>query len=726
MRHGCLFLALTGLLLGVPAVGFSQGEPPFTMLVWEAGQPLVLDSSGATIGSPAIATGVRPYPADLSPDRTRLVYGTDYGEVRVLDMLSNVSSHIAWAYYGSHALAWLPGNNQEFVARLDGYSYHKVNASTGAAELWEQRDGFGNRAGSTLRFSATGEQAVFGANFEGAGGMAIYTADVCEGDSTHHLCNVRAVSDPGAGSYSWADVSFHPGISADARTVAYILRRNWTEHWLAIKDVSTGRESLLVSWPSSEDAGAMVWGFVGSRHLVATGRSLTTPGSSAIFVCSVDAGSCDERRVFPGLYSLWPVILMPPVVAAAGADQAVNEGATVQLDATASVPSDAGLRWEQVAGPLVALNDPTSRTPSFVAPLLEGGVAGNQTITFRVTASAYGGERTDTVDITVKNVNHSPVADAGQPIAVAEGSVVTLSAAASYDPDGDRDLTYDWVQTAGPPVTLTSATGMQTSFVSPLLPGGTGSATLLTFTLVVSDTELSGHAEVTVLVEQVNHPPVVDAGPNQTRDEGALVSLSANATDPDSDPLTYLWVQQSGPTAALGTTTGTGLQFVAPWVSAGGATLVFRFHATDSGGLVGEGDVAVTVQNSGDAPACQLARPSDDVIWPPNHKLVPIRLTGLTDPGRSDVEVTFTGVTQDEPTNGLGDGDTGPDAVINRSELLVRAERAGLGNGRVYRIGFLAKDARGEQCSGVISVGVPHNARGTAVDDVGRFDSTKP
>ena len=47
----------------------------------------------------------------------------------------------------------------------------------------------------------------------------------------------------------------------------------------------------------------------------------------------------------------------------------------------------------------------------------------------------------------------------------------------------------------------------------------------------------------------------------------------------------------------------------------------------------------------------------------------------------SDVTITIDGVTQDEATNGLGDGDTPIDAVINADgTVLLRAERSGKGN----------------------------------------------
>ena len=76
--------------------------------------------------------------------------------------------------------------------------------------------------------------------------------------------------------------------------------------------------------------------------------------------------------------------------------------------------------------------------------------------------------------------------------------------------------------------------------------------------------------------------------------------------------------------------------------------------------------------------------------------------------------LTITGVTQDEPLNGLGDGDTSPDAAVGpaSNKVKLRAERSGLGDGRVYRIAFTGSDGLGGTCAGVATVGVPHDQGG--------------
>jgi hypothetical protein len=132
-----------------------------------------------------------------------------------------------------------------------------------------------------------------------------------------------------------------------------------------------------------------------------------------------------------------------------------------------------------------------------------------------------------------------------------------------------------------------------------------------------------------------------------------------------------------------------------------------------------------TVEN--EPPDCSKAKPSVDKLWPPNHKLENISIQGITDPENDPFTVTVTSITQDEPTNGLGDGDTSPDGFgVGTANPQVRSERSGKGNGRVYQINFKAVDSKGGECNGFVKVGVPHDKKDTPIDDGQNYDSTKP
>jgi uncharacterized repeat protein (TIGR01451 family) len=128
-------------------------------------------------------------------------------------------------------------------------------------------------------------------------------------------------------------------------------------------------------------------------------------------------------------------------------------------------------------------------------------------------------------------------------------------------------------------------------------------------------------------------------------------------------------------------------------------------------------------------PVCS-ALTAGPALWPPNHKLRTITVSGATDVDKNVLTTTITGVTQDEPLVGLGSGVFSPDAVAvagHPNQVRLRAERDGTGDGRVYRIATTVTDGHGGTCSGVVVVGVPHDQSGPAAVDSGLvFDSFGP
>jgi hypothetical protein len=111
-------------------------------------------------------------------------------------------------------------------------------------------------------------------------------------------------------------------------------------------------------------------------------------------------------------------------------------------------------------------------------------------------------------------------------------------------------------------------------------------------------------------------------------------------------------------------------------------------------------------------------------LWPPNHQYVPLRLaqvSGVADPGNLPLSFQIIAITQDEPidAHGGGDGHTVCDgAGIGSGIALIRAERRGGGNGRVYKLHYVVTNSAGLSCTGTLTVRVPHAQNGqVAVDD---------
>jgi len=332
-------------------------------------------------------------------------------------------------------------------------------------------------------------------------------------------------------------------------------------------------------------------------------------------------------------------------------------------------------------------------------------------------------------NVTVKNVNHAPVAFASGPAAVAEGTAgVTLDGSNSYDPDGDS-ITYSWVQTAGPTVTLAGINTKTAAFTAPMLTGGVGGPVNLTFQLTVSDNALTGSTFVTVAVDQVDHAPTANAGSSQTVNVNTLVTLDGSlSSDPDNDPIvSYTWTQIAGPTVTLNTSNPAKPTFTAPNIT---NTTPLTFSLVVSDGMLSSTNTAqVTITVVNENLACNAAAPSTALLWPPDHRMVSVSIVGLTDPAGVPPTITITKVTSDEPTNGQGDGDTAIDAVIqSNGSVLLRSERSGNGDGRVYTITYTATTPLGTGCiNNTVKVGVPHDqGKGaTPIDSGFKYDATK-
>ncbi len=81
-------------------------------------------------------------------------------------------------------------------------------------------------------------------------------------------------------------------------------------------------------------------------------------------------------------------------------------------------------------------------------------------------------------------------------------------------------------------------------------------------------------------------PPLANAGPDQTVNEGVVVKLKGNgSSDPDGSIAAYSWSQISGPPVHLSNAGQIEANFTSPNVVASGDTLVFQLVVTDNEGL---------------------------------------------------------------------------------------------------------------------------------------------
>jgi len=245
--------------------------------------------------------------------------------------------------------------------------------------------------------------------------------------------------------------------------------------------------------------------------------------------------------------------------------------------------------WRQVLGTPVTLSNPSTAQTTFMPPNV--GPNG-ETLGFQLTVTDSGGlQSADTCLVNVLWMNQPPSANAGADLSVNEGTVVTLNGSSSSDPDGSA-LSYEWFQLGGTPVTLSSATVAQPTFVAPAV-GAAGES--LSFQLTVTDSVgLFARDTCIVNVVSVNQPPVADTGPDQNVNEGVSVTLNGTgSTDPEGGVLLYSWLQTSGAPVTLNSPASAQPSFIA--ATGGSSTLVFRLTVTDAEGLSGSDQCSVTV-----------------------------------------------------------------------------------------------------------------------------------
>jgi gliding motility-associated-like protein len=245
--------------------------------------------------------------------------------------------------------------------------------------------------------------------------------------------------------------------------------------------------------------------------------------------------------------------------------------------------------WVKIGGPPgVTLTNATSAIVS-----LSGLVAGQYV--FRLTATDNAGATSfDEVTVTVFDgaVNQSPIAIAGGNQTIVFPNTTTTLNGSGFDVDGSI-VSYKWIQKAGPPATLQSASA-PTLIVSALSIG------IFQFQLtVMDDLGASGAdiATISVVPAGTNQPPVANAGTAQVLHLPAnSITLIGSGSDTDGIITSFDWFKKSGPASVTLAGQNTASLSLTDMVA---GTYQFTLTVTDDGGLSNSTDVTVTVLSLG-------------------------------------------------------------------------------------------------------------------------------
>ena len=190
--------------------------------------------------------------------------------------------------------------------------------------------------------------------------------------------------------------------------------------------------------------------------------------------------------------------------------------------------------------------------------------------------------------VTITATNLPPVANAqADPTNISLGQSSTLDGTNSADPDGTI-ASYQWQQTAGPAVAITSNTGSTTA-VGPFNATGT-----YTFQLTVTDNGALTDTD-TVDITVSNHAPLAVAKSYPNNITGGLNSLldGSDSYDPDGTIASYQWQRVSGPAAVDPWSPTAVTSAVGPLNTVG--DYIYRLTVTDNGGLTYSDWTTVTV-----------------------------------------------------------------------------------------------------------------------------------
>ncbi len=291
----------------------------------------------------------------------------------------------------------------------------------------------------------------------------------------------------------------------------------------------------------------------------------------------------------------------PPTLAAGSDRNDVAEGDTVRLAGTATNPDEGevlDILWSQDDDDAVSVSlaGETTLTPSFTAPQSTAAYVVNLTLAAADSTQTVR----DSVVIRIRADNNAPMINAGDDRNAAEGDIVALSATAT-DPEGEvLDLLWSQADTDTLSVSLSDATILNPTFTAP----ASAVPYSVILTLAVADAAQTVRDSVVIRIRVNNAKPTAEAGPDQTVEEGDVVTLRGSGTDSDGDTLDFTWTVPAG--VSLSTLTISNPTFIAPNRT---ATYTLTLTVSD-GSLEDEDTVVITVNADDDDPP--VANAGDD------------------------------------------------------------------------------------------------------------------
>jgi parallel beta-helix repeat protein len=460
--------------------------------------------------------------------------------------------------------------------------------------------------GDTLMYSLD-PGAPEGAAIDPATGVFTWTPTESQGPASY-LVTVRATDD-GAPSFSdfetititVNEVNVSPQLSA-------IGNKTVDEgSLLSFSAIATDSDLPANTLTFSLDAGAPAGASISSTTGAFSWKPIESqgPASYSVTVRVTDNGAPNLSH-FETITITVNEANAPPLLGVIG-DQTVDEGTPLSFTATASdadLPANA-LAFSLDAGAPAGASI-NAATGVFTWTPTEAQGPGTYAVTVRVTDNGTPNlSAFETITITVNevdDVNVPPVLDAIGNKTVDEGTLLTFTATATDSDLPANTLTFSLDAGAPAGASINPATGV---FVWTPTESQGGASYSITVRVTDDGTpNLSNSETITVTVNDVNAPPVLNAIGDKIVDEGTLLSFTATATDPDLPANTLTFSLDAGAPAGASINPITGAFAWTPTESQGPGSYLVTIRVTDNGtpGLDDSETITITVNEVPDVP----------------------------------------------------------------------------------------------------------------------------
>jgi hypothetical protein len=463
---------------------------------------------------------------------------------------------------GQFLVVWLDGEPGESIS-TELHTSFRINSTTGSVAL-VQMNGGTPRIVDHINYNVASAGRSYGdypdGNVSGRKTFSIITPGATNNPAGAVVDvfinewmadNTTTLPDPADGDYEdWIEL-YNPGSEAvdlSGYFMTDVLTN--TTMWEFPDGTTIPANGYLVVWADSENSQNEPGREPHTNfRLGAGGEAIGLYGAGGVLIDSVTFGAQTNgvtQGRFPdgqsSVYFMTPTPRAPNVVAGTSnsppsiaviSPKAVDEGSLLTFTVDGDDP-DAGqtLTYALEPGaPTGAFINPTSGVFSWIPSEAQG--PNNYTITVRVTDNGspiLSATRSFTAQ--VNEVNNAPVLSGYTNRTVLEGVLMTATGSAS-DPDTPaQTLTFSLDATPPAGVTINPASGV----VSWTPTEAQGPGTHFITVRVTDDGEpaLSVTTTMTVIVSEVNSPPVLAGYANRTIDEGTLLTATGSATDADA------------------------------------------------------------------------------------------------------------------------------------------------------------------------------------------------